>query len=301
MTTEPRVLPLSALRLGLDAVDDALLVLAAFRGRLAAEAGRIKRLRALPLRSPSREREVQQRAHRLARRLGLAQPTVERLMQLLIDDACRRQGIAAADLDQGTGPAVERTLAALRQPSSTPGMSTPPTQSLLRLLPPPRRWAPFLRWLPPSTLAQVFQRSATHVLGEALARGELQALDGRVLSIELSDLELGFVVRVQGRCLRIEPLRTTDAIEARVRGSLTDLLLLASRMEDADTLFFQRRLSVSGDTELGLLARNLLDQLDWTQIPLPLRIALNRAARFAESARTAWRAAQQPGARMPRT
>ncbi len=290
--TERRALSLSALRLGLDAVDDALMVLTAVRGRLATQAGRIKRLRALPMRSPAREHEVQQRAHRLGRHLGLAPTTVERMIQVLIDDACRRQSIAAADLDQGTGLDPARTLVALRQPSSTPRMSAPATQSLLRLLPPPRRWAPLLRWLPPSTLAQAFQRGATQVLAPVLARGELAALDGRVLAIELSDLELGFVVRVQASCLRIDPLCANDAVEARVRGSLTDLLLLTSRLEDADTLFFQRRLSVNGDTELGLLARNLLDQLDWSQIPLPLRIALNRAAKLAESARRAWREAQ---------
>lgn len=290
--TEPRVLSLSALRLGLDAVDDALIVLTAVRGCLATQAGRVKRLRALPLRSPAREREVQQRAHRLGHHLGLAPATVERMIQLLIDDACRRQSIAAADLDQGVERDPARTLAALRQPSSTPRMSAPAPQSLLRLLPPPRRWAPLLRWLPPATLAQAFQRAATQALAPALARGELAALDGRVLAIEPGDLELCFAVRVQGACLRIDPLCANDAIEARVRGSLTDLLLLASRLEDADTLFFQRRLSVSGDTELGLLARNLLDQLDWSQIPLPLRIALNRAAKLAESARRAWREAQ---------
>ncbi len=70
-----------------------------------------------------------------------------------------------------------------------------------------------------------------------------------------------------------------------MRGSLTDLLLLTSRQEDADTLFFQRRLQLTGDTELGLTARNLLERLPWETVPLGLRIALNRAARFAKAAR----------------
>ena len=67
-------------------------------------------------------------------------------------------------------------------------------------------------------------------------------------------------------------------------------LLLASRLEDADTLFFQRRLELSGDTELGLTLRNVLDRLPWEQVPLGLRIALNRLARFARAARMAHRA-----------
>jgi predicted lipid carrier protein YhbT len=41
-----------------------------------------------------------------------------------------------------------------------------------------------------------------------------------------------------------------------------DYLTLISRREDADTLFFQRRLKMEGDTELGLYVKNLLDGLD---------------------------------------
>lgn len=292
-TPETPPLSLSALRVALDALDDGLLVVAALRGSLAAEAGRIKRRHALPLRNPEREHAVQRRARRLARRLPLSEPAADALMRVLIDEACRRQGLGTnadrsgtADPDQGEGRAGRRTLQFLRQPPAHPPRMNPPAnEALLRLLPPPRRWSPLLRWLPPAALAQAFQHAARRVLGAALARGELAALDGRVLGIEVLDLGLRYRVRVQGSALQIDALPAQVEAEARVAGSLTDLLLLASRLEDADTLFFQRRLSVSGDTELGLLARNLLDQLDWSQVPLPLRIVLNRAARFAERAR----------------
>ena len=76
-----------------------------------------------------------------------------------------------------------------------------------------------------------------------------------------------------------------------VCATATDLLLPASRREEADTLFFQRRLRLTGDTELGLTARNLLNQLPWEDIPLGLRIALHRGAGLAQAAR----AAQQAG------
>ncbi|MDQ6645877.1 MAG: hypothetical protein M3Y93_01400 [Pseudomonadota bacterium] len=64
---------------------------------------------------------------------------------------------------------------------------------------------------------------------------------------------------------------------------------MAGRLEDADTLFFQRRLRLTGDTELGLTARNMLDRLPWESIPLALRIVMNRSARFARTARAAYR------------
>ena len=42
------------------------------------------------------------------------------------------------------------------------------------------------------------------------------------------------------------------------------------RQEDPDTLFFHRRLSIEGDTELGLLVKNLLDRIElprWMRLP----------------------------------
>lgn len=47
-----------------------------------------------------------------------------------------------------------------------------------------------------------------------------------------------------------------------LHGSLYDYLLLASRQQDADALFFHRRLRTEGDTELGLYVKNFLDSLD---------------------------------------
>ena len=109
---------------------------------------------------------------------------------------------------------------------------------------------------------------------------------GRRLGIEVDDLGLRWVVELQTQRLSV-----VDApAEATVRGSATDLLLLAGRLEDADTLFFQRRLVLTGDVELGLTARNLLERLPWENVPLGLRIALNRGARMARAARSAHQA-----------
>ena len=40
------------------------------------------------------------------------------------------------------------------------------------------------------------------------------------------------------------------------------------RQEDPDTLFFNRRLKIEGDTELGLVVKNLLDSIDWSTVPV---------------------------------
>ena len=47
-----------------------------------------------------------------------------------------------------------------------------------------------------------------------------------------------------------------------ISANAQDFLRLAQRQEDPDTLFFNRRLSMEGDTELGLLVKNALDALE---------------------------------------
>ena len=47
--------------------------------------------------------------------------------------------------------------------------------------------------------------------------------------------------------------------ELSLSASLADVLLLLAGQVDADTLFFQRRLAIAGDTELGLVVKNWLD------------------------------------------
>ena len=56
--------------------------------------------------------------------------------------------------------------------------------------------------------------------------------------------------------------------------SLADYLVMARREEDPDTLFFQRRLTIEGDTEVGLALKNLLDATDFSplieMLPAPI-------------------------------
>lgn len=132
------------------------------------------------------------------------------------------------------------------------------------------------------------------VLAAPLAAGALDGLAGRRLGVEATDLDQRWIVAVGRRSLEVLPPATPA--EAMVRGEVTDLLLLASRLEDADTLFFHRRLQLTGDVELGLTVRNLLDQLPWESLPGPLRTALEGGARLARAARDARRPGQASGA-----
>jgi len=48
---------------------------------------------------------------------------------------------------------------------------------------------------------------------------------------------------------------------------LSAYLQLLARQEDPDTLFFNRELEITGDTELGLIVKNMLDAIEWPSLP----------------------------------
>ena len=292
MRRDPPHAALSGVRRAIDGIDDALLALLAGRRRLVMLAARFKRASGQLARDQDREREVYGRARRLGQLLGVPRASSDQLISLLITDACGQQGLkvaygiddrAPADLDQG-----DKTVpAGMLAPDMSPSDQSLPLFPWLRMLPPPSRWAPLLRRIPSEWQAQLLEVAMQRVLAAPVSSGALAALDSRRLGIEVSDLGLRWVVSLRDG--RMQACAAGEAAESTVRGTATDLLLLASRREDADSLFFQRRLMLTGDIELGLTARNLLDQLPWSEVPLGLRIVLHRGAGLAQAARAAHR------------
>ena len=67
----------------------------------------------------------------------------------------------------------------------------------------------------------------------------------------------------------IEAASTAEAV--LFRANSTELLLLLTQQADPDTLFFQRRLSITGDTELALQLKNYLDTLE-PELLLPAKV-----------------------------
>jgi predicted lipid carrier protein YhbT len=127
--------------------------------------------------------------------------------------------------------------------------------ALLRVL---RQW---LRTLPDSAHAAVSSRLANHMLrGQAQAE-RLEPLEGKRLCLAVLDAGSEWHFRVSGNRLHRDP--EDGPWDARISGNLADLLLLATRSEDPDTLFFARRLNLEGDTETALYVKNFLDALEF--------------------------------------
>ena len=140
-----------------------------------------------------------------------------------------------------------------------------PLKRALSILPPariPLRLA--LSVAPERLLTPLIAALFTHLLrGQPLA-GRLTTLVGKRVSIFISDLpcELRFRITAGGLASGWnDPVQ--PAWDVRIRGVFADFWSMATRTEDPDTLFFQRRIAIEGDTETGLALKNLLDALEY--------------------------------------
>ncbi len=97
----------------------------------------------------------------------------------------------------------------------------------------------------------------------ALRGSDWQALRGRRFCVHVRDLGLraylsvgpdGFAAQVNAQA------------DVSFSASAEDFARLALRLEDPDTLFFNRRLVIEGDTELGLRVKNMLDGIELEQV-----------------------------------
>ena len=127
---------------------------------------------------------------------------------------------------------------------------------------------------------QVLEQMLSWQFRQALEEGELAFLEGRWLSIEVRDIGLRWFTSVEDGRLIVSPCADADV---SFSADASDLLMIAARKQDPDTLFFQRRLVIEGDTELGLYVKNLMDAIELDQIPKPLRLALMQMADFVEA------------------
>ncbi|NIP72613.1 MAG: sterol-binding protein [Gammaproteobacteria bacterium] len=153
-----------------------------------------------------------------------------------------------------------------------PNLSTAPAFPRLLSLP--------LRRLPTGFNSTALTVLLNRMFARALDEGELDFLQGKVLRIEVRDAGLRFALTVQDGALRAA--RAWRRADACIEGSLYDFLLLAARREDPDTLFFNRRLRLNGDTELGLYVKNFLDAFEPEGWQEPLLRAMDHTVDLAE-------------------
>ncbi len=108
---------------------------------------------------------------------------------------------------------------------------------------------------------------ALTIVAPRLIGREAQAgLDGKAFRIAVRDAGASVAFRV--RPSRFEPLGAGAPVDVTFTACAADFLLMATRRADPDTLFFERRLTIEGDTEAGLRLKNILDAVeipDWVK------------------------------------
>jgi len=114
------------------------------------------------------------------------------------------------------------------------------------------------------------------IFEEARLDGDLEFLNDRRIGLAISDIDYQATLSLENGHLALAP---SDAKEkpaaAIIRGDLSAYIQLANRDEDPDSLFFQRRLSIEGDTDLALEVKNLIDAVDLDKLPEWLKKALS--------------------------
>lgn len=103
-----------------------------------------------------------------------------------------------------------------------------------------------------------------------LPESELGALEDKLFRVRVLDTGGEASYTYRGGLFRpvFRPEREPDLAFA---ANLSAFLQLLARQEDPDTLFFNRELEITGDTELGLIVKNMLDAVEWPSLPkLPL-------------------------------
>jgi predicted lipid carrier protein YhbT len=98
------------------------------------------------------------------------------------------------------------------------------------------------------------------VLAQQLPADVRQHLLGKKLRIHVRDARLTFDFTCTGT--RFTACKTQPSTDLTISANAQDFMRLAQRQEDPDTLFFNRRLAMEGDTELGLIVKNTIDALE---------------------------------------
>ncbi len=135
-------------------------------------------------------------------------------------------------------------------------------------------------FMPPAIQQNMMLELLKRIFSEALEDGDFAFLEDRWLEVNVRDIGFQSYISFANEKLVVR----TDTITPDVSfsGNLNDLILIAARKEDPDTLFFQRRLLIEGDTELGLEVKNLMDSVDFESLPTVLRHGLMTVADFVQ-------------------
>jgi len=133
-----------------------------------------------------------------------------------------------------------------------------------------------LRLIPGRVHSIALTTALNRLFADRISAGEFDFLYDRILVIQVRDSQVEYRLCFAGSAGFV-PAPLPQPPDLVISGALYDFLALVSRHEDSDTLFFNRRVIMEGDTALGLELKNLLDGMDWEAMRWPLPPLLRAA------------------------
>jgi len=147
----------------------------------------------------------------------------------------------------------------------------------------PKILQPSLRFVPFSAQKSWLIPALHSVFSEAITDGDFEFLQDKWLKISIIDLQLNWWLSFDQDQLIMASSKDNITEDVSFSANGDDLVLIAGRKQDPDTLFFQRRLKIEGDTELGLEVKNLIDAIDIEQLPSSIHDLVDFSARFLQN------------------
>jgi len=147
----------------------------------------------------------------------------------------------------------------------------------------PKILQPSLRFVPFSAQRSLLIPALHSIFSEAITDGDFEFLQGKWLKISIIDLQLNWWLSFDQDQLIMASPKDNIAEDVSFSANGDDLVLIAGRKQDPDTLFFQRRLKIEGDTELGLEVKNLIDAIDIEQLPSSIHDLVDFSASFLQN------------------
>jgi len=148
-------------------------------------------------------------------------------------------------------------------------------QSIIQKLQPPSL-GKIATKLPSSINRKLVAKLLNNAFIEQISEGDFDFLNHRKIQIEIIDAVLFIGLEYDNTQLICSHLSSiAQSADATLSLNSIDAIQLIEQDIDPDTLFFQRKLKIKGDTELAHQLKNTIDRLDPSRLPTLFLSLLN--------------------------
>ncbi len=120
----------------------------------------------------------------------------------------------------------------------------------------------------PISKQQFLSAPVLKLFSESINMEDLEFMENKILKIEVKDWAHEQYFSVIDGSIQLVPSQSPDIVFS---GTVASFLALLTHSHDPDTLFFQRHLTITGDTELGLELKAFFDYFEIEKLRTPIK------------------------------